>query len=85
MMFITGPRATLTSGSYDDLIEQASSLGVYLTFSSYSAFTKYILSLVDFSTLDNFFEIMMDIHRNARLKDESRDYLLELAHEYDII
>lgn len=85
MMFITGPRATLSSGSYEDLIEKASSLGVYLTFSSYSAFTKYILSLIDFSTLDNFFETIMEIHKDARLKDESRDYLLELAHEYDII
>lgn len=85
MMFITGPRATLSAGSYEELIEKASSIGVYLTFSSYSSFTKYILSLIDLSTLDDFFEIMMQIHKNSRLKVESREYLLELANEYDLI
>ena len=69
----------------EELIEKASSIGVYLTFSSYSSFTKYILSLIDLSTLDDFFEIMMQIHKNSRLKVESREYLLELANEYDLI
>lgn len=85
LMFITGPRATLTSGSFDELIEKASSAGVYLTFSNFFAFSRYILSLIDNSVLDNFYEILMQIHKEARLKDETREHVLNIAREYNII
>ncbi|CEH28023.1 hypothetical protein AM501_00675 [Aneurinibacillus migulanus] len=87
LMFITGPRGSLvnTSLTHADLIDEASRKGIYLTFFSYTAFTKMMLSLIVPQTTEQFFDTLVNIANDARMKQETLDYLIEVARKNSII
>ncbi|HDX9590785.1 TPA: restriction endonuclease, SacI family [Bacillus pseudomycoides] len=91
LFFITGPRGTLSDPtlSHTDLIEQASKLGVYLVILTHRAFIKTILSLTPDSNISslgsNFFNVLLSVSEEARLRDETKTHLLETAQKHKLI
>lgn len=85
LMFIKGPRAILQNTTEDNLVSEARIIGVYLTFLSLSDFTKMILSIVFPSSIGSFFNGLLEIVKEARLKDETRDFMLEVCRKNNLI
>ncbi|MCY9111217.1 restriction endonuclease, SacI family [Bacillus atrophaeus] len=87
LMFVTGPRGKLINSvlSHAELINQASDKGVYLTFLSYRAFTKMVLSLSLVKSIEEFFQILLDISDGARLKSQTVAHVIEVATRTGIV
>lgn len=85
LMFVKGPRAALQNTTEDNLVSVAAQHGVYLTFMSHSEFTKMILSIVVPSSIGFFFNVLLEIVKEARLKDDTRDFMLEVCRKNNII
>ncbi|CAH0255741.1 hypothetical protein SRABI80_03095 [Peribacillus frigoritolerans] len=81
LMFITGPHGKLIGSeiSHADLINKALEKGVYLTFLGDMAFTKLILSLSLEKSFEEFFQILLDISNEARLKPDTVKHFIEVA------
>ncbi|MCY8233884.1 restriction endonuclease, SacI family [Priestia endophytica] len=81
LMFITGPNGKLISSeiSHAALINKALEKGVYLTFLGHLAFTKLILSLSLEKSFEEFFQILLDISNEARLKPDTVKHFIEVA------
>ncbi|ERI11866.1 restriction endonuclease, SacI family [Aneurinibacillus aneurinilyticus] len=84
LTFITGPRAKF-DGSHTPLVLSASKLGVYLTFTSYEAFTKNILSLILPKTANDFFKLLMHTCDEARVKEETLNHVIKTARNHQLI
>ncbi|EGA91393.1 hypothetical protein GPDM_00960 [Planococcus donghaensis MPA1U2] len=87
MMFVTGPRGKLvdTDKSQADLVNEASSKGIYLSFFTYSEFTRMILSLVVLEDEKIFFDILLGISKKARMRATTIDHLIEVSQKNGFI
>ncbi|WP_346966485.1 restriction endonuclease, SacI family [Clostridium perfringens] len=85
LMFITGPHATLKDSTYDFLINDAIKDGVYLTFLSYSTFTKIMLALIPQPIPNETVKIIFDIADKAKFKDSTITHIINTAKNTTLI
>lgn len=85
LMFITGPHASLKDSNYNSLINDALKYGVYLTFISYSSFTKIMLSLMHQPIPNKTLEIIFNIANEAKFKDSTIQHIINTAKNTGII
>lgn len=87
LMFVTGPRGKLvdTEKSQENLINEASAKGIYLSFFTYIEFTKMMLSLVVLEDEKTFFDILLGISKKARMRATTINHLIEVSRKNDFI
>lgn len=85
LMFVSGPRAVMQDSTENELINEAAERGVYLTFISHKEYIKLYLAQILPTSTEEFFAILMSIAREARMKDETVEYLQFLARKHGLI
>ncbi|WP_157739762.1 restriction endonuclease, SacI family [Paenibacillus kribbensis] len=85
LIFVSGPRAMLQEASKQELIDAAALKGVYLTFMSHKKFIKFYLSQIPPTSIELFFSTLMELTREARMKDDTITYLQNTARKHGFI
>lgn len=85
LIFVSGPRAVLQGSSKQELVDNASKRGVYLTFMSHSEFIRLYLAQIPPTSIELFFTTLMATTREARMKDDTITHLQNTARKHGLI
>lgn len=85
LIFVSGPRGVLHGSSERELVESAAQRGVHLTFMSHKGLIKFYLAHILPTSTEDFMSKMMETAHEARMKDETFEYIRYVARKHGLI